>query len=227
MMAATRGTNGLDAEAASPCDGRPRTARHPLFARFYHFLTLLSEPRFLREARAVVASDLAGRILEIGAGNGANLPYYSAQADLTLVEPEKYLLDRAAERARALGRPVKFCLARAESLPFCDASFDAVVSTMVLCSVDCPVRALKEIARVLRPGGVFRFIEHVRSGSPRAAWLQDLITPAWRRIGGNCHLNRPTPELMRTVGFAIYRVEVIREGKLLPVVAGEARRKAL
>lgn len=196
--------------------------RHPTFAKFYHFARNFGEPAFLREARLAAVAGLTGRVLEIGAGDGANLPYYGPGVDLTLVEPEPFLLAKAAERLLVVGRQANLCLSRAEELPFVGSSFDAVVATLVLCSVDDPVRALQEIRRVLKPSGVFRFVEHVKSHEARRAKAQELLTPIWARMFGNCHLDRATPDMIQRAGLHLHRLEAVNRSRLLPVVMGEA-----
>jgi len=113
--------------------------------------------------------------------------------------------------------------AGAEELPFEDASFDTVVSTLVFCSVGDPSRGLAEVRRVLKPGGTFRFVEHVRADGGWKARVQDAIVPLWGWLGAGCHPNRRTLETMKAAGFEI--VESSRE-KLsgFPVVVGVARR---
>jgi ubiquinone/menaquinone biosynthesis C-methylase UbiE len=187
----------------------------------------LGEPEFLSRARAAAVAGLRGRVLEVGAGNGANLPFYEPGVDITLLEPEPYLLEKAEQRSKKCGRLVKLCLARAEELPFTDCSFDAVVTTLVLCSVSDPVRATAEIGRVLRPGGEFRFLEHVRSRDPLGAKVQNMLTPAWARIGGNCHLNRATVDLIGGAGLQMEELRPVNRSILLPMVVGMAKKVCL
>lgn len=188
--------------------GRHRWDR-PVFAALYDFTTGPVERQHYARWRAEVAGRAAGAVLEIGAGTGANLPFYPPGARLVTVEPNRYMQQRGRRKARALGRRVAFVKAAAESLPFADASFDVVVSTLVLCSVDDPAAAAREIWRVLRPGGTLRLLEHVRADSPELARWQDRITPLWRRLGAGCHPNRPTLATLVGAGFEV--VEARRE----------------
>ena len=110
---------------------------------------------------------------------------------------------RLERRVRRSGRPAVIVDAGAERLPLADQSIDTVVSTLVLCTVEQPDRALAEIARVLRPGGQLLFIEHVRAESPALAWWQDRLVGPWRRFACGCRCNRATLELMRGSGFDV------------------------
>jgi SAM-dependent methyltransferase len=143
-------------------------------------------------------------VLEIGAGTGLNLAHYpDGLGELVLIEPEPAMRKRLARRI-GRGMPQAVVIdAGAEALPFADASFDTVVSTLVLCTVEAPDRALEEIARVLRPGGRLVFIEHVRAESPTLAYMQDLLLEPWRRFACGCRCNRATIELMRAFGFEV------------------------
>ncbi|MET4637192.1 class I SAM-dependent methyltransferase [Mycetocola sp. 2940] len=141
--------------------------------------------RLLRAAR--------GRVLEIGAGTGLNLDLYpDAIDDLILAEPAEPMADRLRRRRSQLGRSAHIVAAPAEALPFEDGSFDTVVSTLVLCTVTDPERALAEVRRVLRPDGRLLFCEHVRSGSLRLAGWQDRCADAWAVIADGCRCNRDT-----------------------------------
>ena len=142
--------------------------------------------------RALLAA-ASGRVLEIGAGTGLNLPFYPEGIDLVLTEPD-------APMARRAGWPV--VPASAEALPFEDASFDTAVSTLVLCTVAEPARAIAELRRVLRPGGRLLFIEHVRGEGRLARW-QDRLNRPWRHVGNGCHANRDTLAALREGGFAV------------------------
>lgn len=162
-------------------------------------------------------SPLRGKVLELGPGLGTNLPYL-AQADWTGLEPNSAM--RAALLAKSVHGPVLD--AQAERIPLPDASFDAVVCTLVLCSVRDPARVLAEVRRVLKPKGVFVFLEHVASATGGRRAVQHLLRPACGLIG--CHPVRPTGELIARAGFA----EVVQEPypmrgmALLPHIVGRA-----
>jgi ubiquinone/menaquinone biosynthesis C-methylase UbiE len=159
----------------------------------------------------------AGRVLEVGGGTGANLPHYPPSVhELVLTEPDDAMLRRARTRAAACGRRVELVVAAAESLPFADGAFDTVVTTLALCTVADQPRALREIRRVLRPGGQLLFAEHVRSGDPRLARWQDRLERPWRVVAGGCRPNRDTGAALGAAGF---RVEVAERGDLPAVPA--------
>jgi ubiquinone/menaquinone biosynthesis C-methylase UbiE len=168
------------------------TPSERLFARVYDGFLALGERRGMRAHRAALLADADGRVLEIGAGTGLNLPHYPPTAQLTLTEPVAPMRARLEERVRATGRHADVVDAPAEALPFADGVFDVVVSTLVLCTVDDPDGALREIRRVLRPGGELVFIEHVRAQGSGRAWWQDRLVGPWAAFAGGCRCNRPT-----------------------------------
>jgi ubiquinone/menaquinone biosynthesis C-methylase UbiE len=180
---------------------------HPIFAAVYDQLTRSAERKFLGAHRAWLCARATGRVLDLGAGTGANLPYVRADAEVIAAEPDLYMLERARRRAEALGRAVTFLPDAAESLSLGAASVDTVLATLVLCTVDDPARALGEIRRVLRPGGRLLFLEHVRLDHPVWGRVQDVVTPLWRRLCGGCHPNRDTVGAIRRAGFTIGDLE--------------------
>jgi ubiquinone/menaquinone biosynthesis C-methylase UbiE len=135
-------------------------------------------------------------VLEIGAGTGLNLRHYADDAELVLSEPDAAMAGRLRRRVAGRRRPATVVLASAEALPFADGEFDTVVSTLVLCTVPDQAAALREIRRVLRPGGQLLFMEHIRSDSPRCARWQDRLNPPWRAFAAGCNCNRPTLEVL-------------------------------
>ena len=161
----------------------------------------------LSALRSQALAGASGRVLEIGAGTGANLPHYGREVEsLTITEPEPPLVRRLEQRVREHGSAAKVLRAPAEDLPFEDGSFDTAVSTLVLCGVSDQPRALRELRRVLKPGGRLIFIEHVRSSEPRVARLQDRMNGLNRLVAG-CECNRPTLESMQAEGFEVTNVE--------------------
>ena len=169
-----------------------------LTSAFYDAFLWRGERRGMREHRAAVLGQAHGRTLEVGAGTGLNLPYYpDAVTELILTEPVDAMADRLARRAAKRDGATEVIAAPAEELPFPDNSFDTVVSTMVICTVDDPDRALAEITRVLKPGGQLLFIEHVRSDSPRLARWQDRLHGPWHAFGDGCNCNRPILDLVQ------------------------------
>jgi ubiquinone/menaquinone biosynthesis C-methylase UbiE len=204
--------------------------RHPIFARFYNWLSKAMEAG-VAEHRDELLADLSGRVVEIGAGNGINFRHYPASvAELVAVEPESYLRKKAvAEAARA---PVTVTVmdGSAGRLPLPDSSFDAAVTSLVLCSVPNQTRALAELRRVLRPGGELRFYEHVRAEDPRTARRQERADVVWRHVAGGCHTSRGTLAAIERAGFEIEKVRQFDfpPGRMpnpaRPHVIGRARR---
>lgn len=152
--------------------------------------------------RGELVAHAHGRTLEIGAGTGANIPYYpDGLEDLMLAEPFEPMRRQLERKLSESGRSARTLSASAEAIPLEDGSVDTVVSTLVLCTVDLPDLALGEIARVLRDGGQLLFIEHVRSRSPRVARWQDRLEVPWRRFGAGCRCNRDTVASIVSAGF--------------------------
>src|SRR5688572_16212135 len=196
-----------------------------LLAAIYDRLMHATEEACLQSWRAELLRSLDGEVLEVGAGTGANLAHYPELRRLVLAEPDPFMRRRLAARAPA---GVEVADASLQALPFADGSFDAVVATLVLCSVADVGRALSEIRRVLRPRGRLFFIEHVAAadGSRRRRW-QGRVEPLWRRLMGNCHLARDTEGELRRAGFtleAITRESLRRAFPLVrPSIRGAAR----
>ncbi|MDO8477742.1 MAG: class I SAM-dependent methyltransferase [Candidatus Rokubacteria bacterium] len=187
---------------------------HPVFAAVYDRLTRSAERKFLGAHRAWLCARATGRVLDLGAGTGANFPYLDADAQVLAAEPDPYMLARARRRARALGLSVTFLPDAAESLPLEAASVDAVLATLVLCTVEDPARALHEIRRILRPGGRLLFLEHVRLEHPVWGRVQDVVAPAWKALFAGCHPNRDTVTAVRRAGFTIEELERCAWGPL-------------
>jgi len=160
------------------------------------FLWLGERLGMVRHRRDLLAH-AEGRVLEIGAGTGLNLRHYRESIEaLVLTEPVEPMARALERRVERLGRPAPVHRARAEELPFADDSFDTVVSTMVLCTVEHQALALSEIARVLRPGGRLLFLEHLRSDTERWGRWQDRLERPWAAFGCGCRCNRRTLELI-------------------------------
>ena len=182
----------------------PASLQHPRFARWYLTLSAKADDRGAREHRARLLAGLAGRVIEIGAGNGQNFPHYPVTVtEVLAVELDDILRAHAQAAAATAPVPVKTTAGHASTLPAGDGSFDAAIASLVLCSVPSQQQALAEITRVLRAGGQLRFYEHVRSAAPVPGLLQDAITPVWSRAGGGCHPNRDTTSAIRAAGFII------------------------
>ena len=179
-------------------------ARH-IFPRFMDWT--LRRPRFQQERQEALAA-ARGEVLEIGFGTGLNLRHYPPGVTrLTAIDVADLLPARTARRISAAPFPIERVRLTAERLPFPDARFDCVVSTWTLCSIPDALAALREVRRVLEPGGRFVFLEHGRSDDPRVARWQDRFNPIQRVIGVGCNLNRPIDALVRGAGFAITRLD--------------------
>jgi ubiquinone/menaquinone biosynthesis C-methylase UbiE len=186
--------------------------RKNLFAATYDSLSRKSEEAGLRDIRHGLIARADGLVLEVGAGTGANLPHYGGSVEsLVLTEPEPAMLRRLQRKAT--------------DLPFEDGSFDTVVSTLVLCGVDDQQRAVREIRRVLRPGGRLLFLEHVRSDDPSLARLQDRLN--WlNRLVVSCDCNRATLSTIEAADFSVSSLEhgtIPRAPKFVrPLIVGTA-----
>jgi ubiquinone/menaquinone biosynthesis C-methylase UbiE len=181
--------------------------RSRFFAAMYDAQMRRAEKAGLTEMREALVAQAAGTVLEIGAGTGANLGHYpSAVTSLIVTEPDVFMLKRLERRVSTEAPTTMVLRAPAEDLPFEDRNFDSVVSTLVLCGVDDQPRALREIHRVLRPGGHFLFMEHVRAGDPKAAKRQDRMN-RFNRALVCCDCNRPTLDTIEGAGFRIMALE--------------------
>jgi ubiquinone/menaquinone biosynthesis C-methylase UbiE len=181
--------------------------RERIFAAVYDPLSARAEEKFGAELKRKLLANARGRVLEIGVGTGLSFAHYPPDVELVGVDPSEPMLRRARRRAAELRREVTLVEAPAEALPFEDESFDTVVSLAVLCTVDDPSRVLQEIRRVLRPGGRFVFLEHVRSSDPKLAQWQDRLERPWGWIAGGCHPNRRTLEAIEGAGFEVVELE--------------------
>jgi ubiquinone/menaquinone biosynthesis C-methylase UbiE len=181
--------------------------RKSLFALMYDRMSRKSEDAGVRAMREGLLAEAGGRVLEIGGGTGANLPHYGEGVEsLVLTEPEPAMLRRLQSKAHEQAPLAKVVQAPAEDLPFADDSFDTVVSTLVLCGVDDQEQALREVRRVLQPGGRFLFLEHVRSDDPDFARFQDRMN--WlNRLVVNCDCNRSTLAGIEGAGFTVSHLE--------------------
>lgn len=200
-----------------------------IMAVVYDPFLWLGEIAGMRHRRRELLRGARGRVIEIGAGTGLNIAHYPDGLDQLIVcEPDAAMRRRLDHRLHRHPRDVVVADAPAERLPLPDESMDTVVSTLVLCTVDDPDAALREIARVLRPDGQLLFIEHVRAHSRLLARCQDALRQPWRRFAGGCICNRPTLELMRANGFTVTAAEEEWRGMpaiVRPLKTGRATRR--
>jgi ubiquinone/menaquinone biosynthesis C-methylase UbiE len=200
--------------------------RWSIIAPAYDRMSRSSEEAGLGEMRQGLLAEAAGRVLEIGAGTGVNLPHYGPGVEsLVLTDPEPPMLRRLQRMANGQRPDAQVSQAPAEDLPFEDDSFDTVVSTLVLCGVEDQSRALSEARRVLRPGGHFLFIEHVRADDPSLARFQDRINRVNRFLVG-CECNRRTLAAIEAEQFEVTHVEKATTPKapkfVRPLIVGAA-----
>jgi ubiquinone/menaquinone biosynthesis C-methylase UbiE len=176
-------------------------------AHCYDFFMDRMDRAGAEEHRRRLVEEAAGEVLEVGAGTGKNLPFYGAAERVVALEPDPEMRARALEAAREVRIPVEVVEGDAVALPFPDASFDAVVFSLVLCTVRDVERALAEARRVLRPGGTLRFYEHVRAADPHLARWQDRLERPWGWVGRGCHPNRDTAVAVAAAGFIVISLE--------------------
>lgn len=171
-------------------------------------INLAMRQRNLAAYRGRVVAAAEGNVLEVGIGSGLNLPFYSANVARVIgLDPSPNLLVMARRARASFSLQVELIEGSAESIPLQSASVDTVVTTWTLCSIPDPSQALREMRRVLKPGGHLLFVEHGRAPDANVRWWQDRLTPAWKRIGGGCHLNRAIGSLIAGAGFQFGRFE--------------------
>jgi ubiquinone/menaquinone biosynthesis C-methylase UbiE len=185
--------------------------------------------RAVADYKRTLLGELSGKVLEIGPGGGVNLPYYPPGIHWTGVEANRFMHPYLRKKAESLGLSVELRLGNAEHLDFDDSTLDAVAGTLVLCSVANPAASLREILRVLRPGGRFVFIEHVAappgSGTRRR---QGWVKPVWRFLGDGCYPDRETWTAIEEAGFDRVRLTHFRVPFPIigPHIAGVGFKKA-
>jgi SAM-dependent methyltransferase len=185
--------------------GSGGAVRNPVFARLLVRLRK-GEPPEQAQYRRDLLHGLSGRVVDLGAGDGANFPHFPVSVtEVIAIEPEPYLRERAGANAGSAPVPVTVVDALADRLPLEDGSVDAAVVALVLCTVPDPAAALRELWRVIRPGGELRFFEHVIARDPKLARVQRLVerTGFWPFVAGGCHPARDTAGAITVAGFQI------------------------
>ena len=180
-------------------------ADHPLFAAVYDGVMARAESGWLGRLRAGTVGRARGRVLDVGAGTGANLAHVPAGADsVVLSEPDRAMRRRLERRVGEIGlrMPVSVVGGGVPGLGYEDGSFDTILCTLVLCSVAEPVAALADLRRLLAPDGRLLFLEHVRVTGP-TGHLQRLAAPAWQHVAAGCRLDRDTIGSLRAAGFVV------------------------
>jgi len=187
-----------------------------LFGAVYDRFMYSIENVHLSSRRARLLSGLSGKVLEVGVGTGTNFEHYSEDIELIGIEPSPYMIPRANRKKEVLLLPNKITLLNIgcgypemEKLIEPD-SLDAVVCTLVLCTIPDPPRALKNFMKWLKPGGKLVILEHIRSHNSSKGKLQDILNPIWKKVADGCHLNRTTDMLLARSGFQLVREERFR-----------------
>ena len=191
----------------------PKTrVSHPIFARVYASVSPAMDRGGAADHRRRLLAGLTGRVIEVGAGNGLNFAHYPPEVTGVLaVEPEPHLRTIAQRNAARAPVPVEVVDGVAEQLPADDATFDAAVVSLMLCSVADQQTSLREMYRVIRPGGQLRFFEHVRADTPALARVQRVLDATiWPTICGGCHASRDTAAAIGNAGFMIERLDRFR-----------------
>ena len=188
---------------------------YPRHTAFYTWMA--DRPRVRRwqdPLRCETVSQAHGIVLEVGAGGGQNFPFYDADRVVRVeaTEPDEAMLSVARRRLREAPIPTTLTRAPVEALPFPDAHFDSVVATFVFCSVRDLGRGLREIWRVLKPGGLLLLLEHVRAQGKLVAWVQDALVPVTTRFFGNCHWNHNIQRAVLSAGFRVTQVRQVTGG---------------
>jgi SAM-dependent methyltransferase len=185
---------------------------NPFFARVWMFMST-HEPETVARWRRENLAGLAGRVLEVGAGTGTNFPLYpDTVTEVVAVEPERRLTEIAQQAAGSAPVPVTVTASTIESLDACEP-FDAVVCSLVLCSVEQPDDVVRQLFSLLRPGGELRYFEHIASSGWRGKLQRVADATLWPRLGGNCHTHRHTE---RTITDAGFRIDTARRDWQLP-----------
>lgn len=168
-------------------------------AFFYDSMMKKIEDIRLKKERRELLKDITGDIIEFGAGTGVNFEFYPEDTRVIAIEPDSALGNEAKNKIK--GKNIEVVFASAEDLPFSDDSFDSVVITLALCTIGHPDKALKEAKRVCKPNGSLLILEHIRNDNRCLSFLQDILTPLWKRFAMGCHLNRDTLSLIKENNF--------------------------
>jgi len=186
-----------------------------MFAKGYDFFMRPLEKKRFKEIREELLVKANGCVLEIGSGTGINFPLYKSVKKVVATEPSTYMIERSQEKLKQSPVKIEIVQAGAEKLPFPDNSFDTVVATLVLCTIPNPNQAMIEMLRVCKPGGKLLFFEHVKMDNQFLACLQEVLTPAWKKICDGCCLNRDTLTLIKGNDLLINEIKSYYNGLFL------------
>jgi ubiquinone/menaquinone biosynthesis C-methylase UbiE len=177
------------------------------FAKWYDLFMRPLEQRKFKKIRSELLKKANGRVLELGSGTGINFPFYQDAFEVIAIEPNQHMISRSIPKVKLAMVPIEIIRASAEQLPFADNSFDTVVATLVFCTIPNPEKAIREIKRVCKPEGTILLFEHVKMENQTLSKLQDILTPAWRKICDGCCLNRNTINTFENHGFTTMKKE--------------------
>jgi len=192
-------------------------ARYDRIAPLYDWMETLAERRYSDWRRRVWSLVEGPQVLEVGVGTGKNIPYHPPGLHVVGIDLSQRMLGRARRRAERLGSLITLLQMDAQALDFPDGTFDSAVATFVFCSVPDPVLGLREMGRVIKPGGRIVLLEHVRSEDPLVGRLMDLLDPLVARLMGP-HINRRTVESVRRAGLTLERVEDLGAGGIFRLI---------
>ncbi|EKN67619.1 type 11 methyltransferase [Neobacillus bataviensis LMG 21833] len=179
-----------------------------VFAKWYDFFMNPLEKRKFKQIRKELLSNATGCVLELGSGTGVNFPFYNNEVEkVTAVEPSKHMIEQSTPKLKQSIVPIEIVQAGAEELPFAANTFDTVVATLVFCTIPNPGKALLELKRVCKPEGKILLFEHVKMENHFLGALQEMLTPAWKKICDGCCLNRKTIELLKLHNITITSVQ--------------------
>ncbi|WP_318503339.1 class I SAM-dependent methyltransferase [Bacillus sp. T3] len=177
------------------------------FARWYDFFMSPLEQSKFKKVRIELLASAHGRVLELGSGTGINFPLYRGVDHVMAIEPSQHMIDRSQEKHKQAVVPIEIVKASAEQLPFDDNTFDTVVATLVFCTIPNMKQAIEEMKRVCKPEGEILLFEHVKMENKALSTLQNMLTPAWKKICDGCCLNRETLNTFRAHGMSIEKIE--------------------
>lgn len=189
------------------------------FAQMYDRVMWPLEKGKLHGVRKELISKAEGRVLEVGSGTGINFSYYPAGIRIDAVEPDPMMRNKSLVKLKHIDRQINTHLAGAENLPFEENTFDTVIATLVFCTIPDPVKALKELYRVSKPGAKMYLLEHVEMESRFASELQKRLTPAWKYVCGGCHLDRKTLEQLQASEWEVQHTASFYRGLFLSIEA--------